>query len=118
METIGVGEAKERLPELILRAAAGERFVIKQQERPLAALVSLSELKRLEHNGQAVRDLALAMGQNQELLEQIDLGQVHPAMAAFGLWRSEADLEGLNGEIYSNRQNQGMRAGVNFEDPR
>ena len=118
METIGVAEAKGRLSELILRAAAGERFVIEQQERPMAALVSAAELERLERNWQTVHDLALALGQSPELLKQIELDQIHPAMSAFGLWRDETDLEGLTAEIYSNRQNQGTRAGVNFEDSR
>lgn len=46
---IGVAEAKKRFSELLVRAAfAGERFLIERRGKPLAALVSLEDLRRLE----------------------------------------------------------------------
>jgi prevent-host-death family protein len=52
MNAINVGEAKRRLSELVSRAAAGERFLIRRQERPVAALISAAELERLERRYQ------------------------------------------------------------------
>lgn len=56
--------------------------------------------------------LASALGQDAELLRQIEAGEVHPAMTAFGLWRDEADMETLVDEIYANRQRQTPRSEV------
>ena len=112
MENISVGEAKSRFSELISRAAGGERFLIQRRDRPVAALIGVSELERLEKSSRAARKLALALGQSEELLAEIDKGAAHPAMAAFGLWQEEDDLEGLTAEIYSNRRRQGSGVGV------
>lgn len=112
MKDINVGEAKSRFSELISRAAAGERFLIHRRERPMAVLIGSTELERLERTSQAAQRLALALGQDEALLQQIEAGQVHPAMAAFGLWRDEKDLETLDEEIYANRQRQSGRCEV------
>jgi prevent-host-death family protein len=110
METINVGEAKSRFSELISRTVAGERFLIQRRERPVAVLISATELEQLERTSQVARRLALALGQDAELLEQIEAEEAHPAMAAFGLWRDEPDLANLADEIYENRQGQTRRA--------
>jgi len=112
METINVAEAKSRFSELISRAAAGERFVIRRRERPVAVLLSVDELERLERTSQAVYQRALALGQSAELLKQIETGEVHPIMAAYGLWEDEDDLADLTDEIYANRERQTPRAEV------
>jgi prevent-host-death family protein len=112
METINVGEAKSRFSELISRAAAGERFLIRRRERPMAVLLSSVELERLERTSKAAQRLAWALGQDKELLGQIEAEEVHPAMAAYGLWRDEADLETLADEIYANRECQAPRSAV------
>jgi prevent-host-death family protein len=112
METINVGEAKSRFSELISRAAAGERFLIRRRERPMAVLISSTELERLERTSQAARRLALALGQDAELLRQVEAEEIHPAMAAFGLWRDEEELATLADEIYANRQRQVSRSRV------
>lgn len=39
MREIGVSEAKTRLPQLLRRVEAGERFVITGHDRPVAELV-------------------------------------------------------------------------------
>ena len=103
METINVAEAKSRFSELISRAASGERFIIQRRERPVAALIGATELERLERTSRAARRLALALGQDEAILEKIEQRELHPAMAAFGLWRDETDLAALAEEIESER---------------
>ncbi|MCY3931807.1 MAG: type II toxin-antitoxin system prevent-host-death family antitoxin [Acidobacteria bacterium] len=39
MSEIGVREARARLPQLLKRVEAGERFVITRHERPVAELI-------------------------------------------------------------------------------
>lgn len=48
--------------------------------------------------------LARKLGQSEEILKKIQSGISHPAMAAFGLWKNEADLENLSNEIRKNRE--------------
>ncbi|MGE5221863.1 MAG: type II toxin-antitoxin system Phd/YefM family antitoxin [Omnitrophica WOR_2 bacterium] len=109
METINVVEAKSRFSELISRAAAGERFIIQRRERPVAALIGAAELEQLERISRAVRRLALALGQGENILEKVERGELHPAMAAFGLWRDEPDLADLAEEIEAKRLNPPAR---------
>lgn len=103
METINVSEAKSRFSELISRAATGERFIIQRRERPVAALIGAAELERLERTSRAARRLALALGQEEAILEKVERREVHPAMAAFGLWREEADLAALAEKVADER---------------
>ena len=112
MENISVGEAKSRFSELISRATGGERFLIQRRSRPVAVLIGASELERLERLSEVTDQLALALGQDPELLRRIAEGKAHPVMAAFGLWRDEEDLATLTDEIYANRRRQGSRDGV------
>jgi prevent-host-death family protein len=112
MERISIAEAKSRFSELVSRAAAGERFLIRRRERPAAVLIGPAELERLERGARAAHRLALALGQSAELLGHIEAGEVHPAMAAFGLWRDEVELEELADEIHANRQRQTSRPGL------
>ena len=103
METINVAEAKSRFSELISRAATGERFIIQRRERPLAALIGAVDLERLERTSRAARKLALALGQEEAILEKVERREIHPAMSAFGLWRNETDLAALAEEIAAER---------------
>lgn len=103
METINVAEAKSRFSELISRAASGERFIIQRREHPVAALIGAGELERLERTSRAARRLALALGQGEAILEKVERRELHPAMAAFGLWREETDLADLAEEIKNER---------------
>jgi prevent-host-death family protein len=112
MQDINITEAKSRFSELISRTLSGERFRIRRRERPLAVLINAVELEQLQRQAEAAQRLALALGQDLELLKQIEAGEVHPAMAAFGLWRDEPDLDGLVDEIYQNRQQQGSRSRI------
>ena len=112
METINVAEAKSRFSELISRAATGERFIIQRRERPVAALIGTAELERLERTSRAARRLALALGQEEGLLEMVERRELHPAMAAFGLWRNEPDLAALANEIADERLKPSTRAKI------
>jgi prevent-host-death family protein len=114
METVNVAEASERLAELVARVAAGERIVISNQEQPVAALISAIELERLERVSPSTVQLALSAGQSAELLNHIHTGQLHPLMAAFGLWRGESEFDGLENSIYANRRHQSSRAEVGW----
>ena len=58
--TMGVEAARRRLPELLERAAAGERIVIQRHRTPMAALVSLA--------GRAPIDPLLRQRQIQSLM--------------------------------------------------
>ena len=103
METMNIADARSRFSELISRAASGERFLIQRRERPVAALIGSEDLERLERLSQAARRLALALGQDEAILKEVEMHQVHPVMAAFGLWRDEPDLESLAEEIAHQR---------------
>lgn len=111
MKSINVSEAKSHLSDFISRAASGERFVIYRRQRPMAALIGADELVRLERSAHAARRLALALGQQTDMLEEIEKGELHPIMASFGLWSEESDLADLTQSIQSNRQNQPIRKG-------
>lgn len=79
--TFGVEAARRRLPELLERAAAGERIVIQRHHTPKAALVPLT--------GQAPTDPSLRQRQVQSLMALQgsgrgcwDSNQRHPARPA------------------------------------
>jgi prevent-host-death family protein len=103
MDTINVADAKSRFSELISRAAAGERFIIQRRERPVAVLIGTGELERLGRTSRAARRLALALGQREAILEKVERRELHPVMAAYGLWRDETDLADLADEIAAER---------------
>jgi prevent-host-death family protein len=104
METINISEVKSRFSEFLSRAASGERFVIMRRARPLAAIISVGELERLDRAAEITHRLARTLGQSPKLMEEIETGKVHPAMAAFGLWKDEDDLADLEGVVLENRR--------------
>ncbi|MCX6050147.1 MAG: type II toxin-antitoxin system prevent-host-death family antitoxin [Chloroflexi bacterium] len=106
---LSVAEVKSRFSELVSRVYSGERITIRRRERPMAVLISAADLERLERRAQLGQRLALALGQDIQILEQIEQGDLHPVMAAYGLWRDEEDLATLTDEITLNRQNQAAR---------
>jgi prevent-host-death family protein len=114
MEKINIADAKSRFSELLSRASAGERFIIQRREKPLAALISIEALDQMERASQTGRRIAQALGQSAELLEKIEAGKVHPAMAAFGLWKDDPDFESMNATILSNRQRSSERQEVDL----
>ena len=114
VEIVNVAEAKSRFSELISRAAAGERIVIRRRERPVAVLIGTAQLDRLERASRAASRLALALGQEQAILGKVERREIHPAMAAFGLWRDEQDLAGLAEEIAHERARTAIRPGIDL----
>ena len=114
VDSFSIAEVKRRFSELVSRTAGGERFLIRRRENPLAVLISAADLERLERAAQMGRHLALALGQDPERLAQIERGELHPAMAAFGLWQDEPDLAGLSDEIANNRQDQPERTDLSL----
>ena len=104
METINISEAKSKFSEYLSRAASGERFIIMRRARPLAALISAGDLERLQRSTEIARRLAQTLGQSPKLLDKIEVGKVHPAMAAFGLWQDESDLDDLEAQVVKNRR--------------
>jgi prevent-host-death family protein len=109
MDSLSIGEVKSRFSELVSRVSSGERFIIRRREKPLAVLIGTTELERLERTAQLGQKLAFALGQDADLLEQIEAGEVHRTMAAFGLWQDELDLVSLADEIEANRHSQPSR---------
>lgn len=107
--TLSIAEVKSRFSELVSRVSGGERITIRRRERPLAVLISAADLERLERRAQLGHRLALALGQDPQILEQIERGELHPVMAAYGLWKDEEDLAALADEIALNRQTQSAR---------
>jgi prevent-host-death family protein len=86
-----VVEIKARLSELVNQVALKkERLIVLRRGRPVAALVSIEDLRRLE-----ALDAVSADPQNQ--------GK-HPVMRAFGGWADREDLDDLVEEIYANRE--------------
>lgn len=114
MDYINVADAKSRFSELISRAAAGERIIIQRRQRPVAVLIGSTDLERLERAADAALRLALALGQNRETLEKVERRELHPAMAAFGLWQEEADLATLVDKIVEQRQSNTLRSTINL----
>jgi prevent-host-death family protein len=112
METISVSEAKSRFSELVSRAVAGERFLIRRHNSPVAVLIGSGDLERLERLSETAQRLAVLLGQDTDLLEQVEAEIIHPAMAAFGLWQDAEDLATLADEIVTNRERPSSRAEV------
>lgn len=56
------------------------------------------------HPYENVCRLALTMGQDPELVGKIEAKKLHPAMAAFGLWKDQPDLAALAKRIQGDRE--------------
>ena len=88
-EKIRVTEAKAQLSALMARAGyGGERFVIERRGRPLAGLVGVEDLERLEREWETTTSRPLG------------------AIALVGAWGEveEQDLDAVLGEIYAERE--------------
>ncbi|MCP9890218.1 type II toxin-antitoxin system Phd/YefM family antitoxin [Cyanobium sp. Aljojuca 7D2] len=79
--TLGVEEARRRLPELLERAAAGEHFVIQRHRTPMAALVPLAGRAPTDprRRQQQVQSLMALQGSGRGCW---DPNQRHPARPA------------------------------------
>lgn len=89
--TFATAEAKARLSELVNRVVYGdERVVIMRRGKPVAALVSVEDLHRLE---------------SPAMVETKGVGRtIHPIMRAFGGWADRTELDELVKEIYADRE--------------
>ena len=88
-EKVRVTEAKAHLSELMARVGyGGERFVIERRGRPLAALVRVEDLERLEAEGREVSSRSLG------------------ALALVGAWGEveDRDLDTLLEDVYAERE--------------
>lgn len=88
-EKVRVTEAKAHLSELMARVGyGGERFVIERRGRPLAALVRVEDLERLEAERRDVSSRSLG------------------ALSLVGAWGEveNRDLDMLLEEVYAERE--------------
>jgi prevent-host-death family protein len=86
--SFSTADIKARLSEMIGKVIYGhERLIVLRRGKPVAALVSLQDLQRLE----ALDGIGA---------EQPD---AHPIMRAFGGWAERDDLDTLTDEIYQQR---------------
>jgi prevent-host-death family protein len=80
MTQISVANAKSHLSELIAKSAHGhERFVITRRDKPVAALVSLDDLKIIEQHQerQGLATVASSWPDFEEVAEALtDLGEL------------------------------------------
>lgn len=90
VEKVRVSEAKARFSALMARAGyGGERFLIERRGRPLAVLVGVEDLERLEE------------GRRDEALRR-----PRGALALVGAWADveDAEINAMLEEIYSARE--------------
>jgi prevent-host-death family protein len=91
-------QVKARLSEFIGRVAYGrERLLVLRRGKPVAALVSVEDLRRLEALDSTPAERTPSTG--------IVAGRAgaHPIMRAFGGWAGRDDLDELVEEIYADR---------------
>lgn len=92
-ERIGASEAKAHFSELLARAGySGERFIVERRGRPLAALVGVEDLRRLEGE---------------------DVARPRGAVALVGAWGDLMDDDGMDvmvAEVYEARSRDMGRA--------
>lgn len=96
---VSIADAKARLSALVARVADnGERFVLERRGKPLAALVSIEVLERVER-GQAMS------------------ARPQGALAILGAWRELEDIEldPIIADIYAERRRDTGQA-LEFED--
>ena len=90
-KNVGVAEAKARFSEFVARAGyGGERFLIERRGKPLAALVGVEDLGRLE-------------GEREGAFSRPPRG----ALALVGAWGElveDEEIDAMPGEIYAARE--------------
>ena len=87
--SLNMVEIKACLSELINRVISKrERLIVLRRGKPVAALISIQDLRRLE----ALDTIANPQDKNS-----------HPIMRAFGGWADRTDLDELITEIYASR---------------
>lgn len=82
---IGVAEVKKSFSTVISEVSLkGEHFIIEKKGRPMAALVSVNDLQRIQSSK--------------------DSGKRRGLLAAIGAWEDFEDLEGMVSSLYSRRR--------------
>jgi len=90
LSTINSAEIKAHFSNFIQRVSKSrERLIVLRHGQPVAALISIEDLHRLE----ALDDTAAAAPPAAR----------HPVMHAFGGWTDRDDLDALVAEIYKDR---------------
>lgn len=85
-------EFKAKLSEFLGRVAfTRERLVVTRHGKPIAALVPMDDLRRLER-------------MDADNLPVSKKSQEHPIMAVYGAWADRNDLDDLVVEIYADRE--------------
>ena len=83
-QAIGVAEAKRRFSELMSKTLyKGERFIIERKGKPVAAMVSVDDLKQLEAGTQPTEKKGM--------------------LAAVGAWSDYRKLDDVVADIYEAR---------------
>lgn len=86
---LNTAEIKAHLSELVNRVAfSRERLIVMRRGKPVAALISLEDLRRLE----TLEASTVHADESQ-----------HPVMQAFGGWANWGNLDELVAEIYAER---------------
>jgi len=81
--SMGVAEVKTRFSKILDQVAKErKRLIVLRRGKPVAALVSLEDLRRIE---------------------ALEAKGEHPIMQAFGGWSDRDDLDELVAEIHANR---------------
>ena len=89
--TTGTAEVKARLSEFLGRVRHGrERVIIARRGKPVAALISMDDLRRLENFEQ----------KNKCQIRETE----HPVMRAYGGWADHDNLDELIETIYADRK--------------
>lgn len=92
MKVVGVSEAKAHLSSLMARAGyGGERFLIERRGKPLAALVGVEDLERLEGERGGASPRSSRRG----------------ALALVGAWgelAEDGEIDAMLAEIYAARE--------------
>ena len=57
----------------------------------------------MERTARLAYKLALALGQDEAILEKVEKRELHPSMAAFGLWQDDPEFTELANEISEDR---------------
>ncbi len=88
----GTADVKTRLSEFINRVLyRDERIIISRRGKPIAALISLEDLHRLE-----------ALEREEKRGDEPEAA--HAIMQAYGGWSARDDLDDLVAEIYADRE--------------
>jgi len=88
--SVSVEELKIQLSQSLSQVASGDgRLIVLDGGKPIVALVSMDDLRRLEASDPPERDIDAT---------------THPIMSVFGAWADYEGLDELVAEIYADRQ--------------